>query len=252
MINYAVCMATYNGADYLDEQIYSIVSQLNPYEKLFISDDGSQDDTLKIIGSFGDKVQLVASSYSGGVVSNFERVLTAAYNSGAKNIILSDQDDIWMKDRMKDIRTNLDLADIIMMNGYITDSELNPTGNTIFEGIGVSKGFFANFLRPTYVGCCMAFRREVLDVALPFPRSLPWHDWYLSLIGELFFNVKLVSNPSIYYRRHGNNHSDTGGISKNSFFKKIILRYRMLFGVIIASCRRIKCLMLKKSEDVDV
>lgn len=238
MINYAICMATYNGEDYLDEQISSILSQLQPNEKLFISDDGSQDDTLKIIYSYGDKIQLVSSSYSGGVVSNFERVLTAAYNSGAKNIILSDQDDIWMKNRMEDIRQNLDLADIIMMNGHITDSDLNPTGYTIFEKIGVSTGFFANFLRPKYVGCCMAFRREILDVALPFPRSLPWHDWFISLIGELFFNVKHISKPSIYYRRHGNNHSDTSEKSKNSFFKKLKLRYRMFVAIIIAVYRR--------------
>lgn len=231
-------MATYNGEKYLDEQISSILSQLQPYEKLFISDDGSQDDTLKIIHSYGDKVQLVSSSYSGGVVSNFERALTSAYNSGAKYFVLSDQDDIWMEDRMEDIRHNLSLADIIMMNGHITDADLNPTGYTIFNKIGVSTGFCANFVRPTYVGCCMAFRREILDVALPFPQSLPWHDWFISLIGELFFNVKHIPKPSIYYRRHGNNHSDTGERSKNSFFKKLKLRKRMFFSIIIAIYRR--------------
>lgn len=240
MINYAICMATYNGEEYLDEQISSILSQLQQHEKLFISDDGSQDDTLKIISSYGDKIQLISNSKSEGVITNFERVLTAAYNSGAKNIILSDQDDVWMKDRMKDIRQNLKLADIILMNALITDSDLNPTGYSVFSKIGVSRGFFLNFLRPTYVGCCMAFKREILDVALPFPRSLPWHDWFLSLIGELFFNVKHISNPSIYYRRHDNNLSFTGEISKNSFFKKLMFRYRMFVAIIIAIYRRRK------------
>lgn len=228
MITFAICMATYNGDDFLHDQISSIVSQLLPDEKLFISDDGSSDETLEIAKSYGDRVWIVDASRAGGVVANFERVLTAAYNAGACNFILSDQDDKWLDGRMETIRERLSKVDMLMMNGYVTDFELNPSGITIFEQVGVRRGLLANFMRPTYVGCCLAFNRKVLTIALPFPHAMPWHDWFISLIGELYFQVELEQSPSILYRRHCNNQSNTGGKSTNSLFKKIEMRLIML------------------------
>jgi len=238
MIKYAVCMATYNGSNFLREQIASIVSQLKTDEILFISDDASTDSTIDIIASFGDKVKLVDSSRAGGVVANFERVLTAAYNAGACNIILSDQDDKWLDGRMSTIRERLSSTDMIMMNGYVTDFDLNQTGLMIFDQVNVKRGLFRNFIKPSYVGCCMAFKRDILGIALPFPRAIPWHDWFISLIGELYFLVELEPNPTIFYRRHSNNYSNTGEKSDNSFFKKIIMRLFMLCAMAIVVSRR--------------
>lgn len=238
MISYAVCMATFNGKNFLHDQISSIVAQLRPDEKLFISDDGSSDETVEIAKSYGEKVCVVDASRAGGVVANFERVLTAAYNAGACNIILADQDDKWLDGRMDNIRVRLENVDILMMNGYVTDSDLNPTGVTIFDQRGVRRGLIANLVRPTYVGCCMAFKREVLALALPFPRALPWHDWFISLIGELYFRVELDQRPLIYYRRHSHNQSNTCGKSTNSLAKKIAMRLTMLKAITIVVYRR--------------
>lgn len=237
-INFAVCIATYNGADYLREQLTSIVTQLCSNEIVFISDDGSTDDTVNIAESFGEKVCVVSSVRAGGVVENFHRVLTAAYNSGARNIILADQDDKWLDGRMVLIRERLGNIGVLMMNGFVADAKLNPTGGLIFEQQGARRGFLLNFLRPTYVGCCMAFKREILDYALPFPANLPWHDWYISLIGELYYKSELNITPTIYYRRHGNNQSNTCGKSTNSLGKKIAMRIHMLKAILIVVLRR--------------
>lgn len=240
MINCAVCMATYNGGDFLEEQISSILSQLRSDEVLFISDDGSSDSTVTIIQSYGDNVRLISNSRAGGVVPNFERALAAAYKSNARIIVLADQDDKWLPGRMDSIRSHLADADMLMMNGFITDSALNLTGNTIFEKLGVRRGFIRNFTRPTYVGCCMAFRREVLSNALPFPEHLPWHDWFISLIGELFFRVKLDQTPLIYYRRHNANQTITGMKSNNSLLKKFIMRYFLFVALVIVIYRHLR------------
>ena len=230
-------MATYNGEKYLHSQISTIISQLQSNEKLFISDDGSSDDTVKIAKSFGAQVQVVGTSRVGGVVPNFERVLTAAYNAGACNIILSDQDDTWAPGRMNSIREGLKDVDVLLMNGYVTDYALNPTGLTIFDQVRVRRGLVANLIRPTYVGCCMAFNRQLLSIALPFPKSLPWHDWFISLIGELYFRVKFDPKPSIYYRRHESNHSNTGQKSNYSLLRKIRMRIYIFRAIAIAIYR---------------
>ena len=175
----------------------------------------------------------------GGVVANFEFVLSAAYKLGARNIVLVDQDDKWVDQRMSYIRESLNRYDLVMMNGYVSDAALARTGQTVFQQVKVRRGFIKNLVRPSYVGCCMAFRRAVLGAALPFPKKLPWHDWFISLIAELFFSVGLDSRPSIYYRRHDMNYSATGGKSTNGIGRKIVLRFLMLWAIYFAVIRRI-------------
>ena len=48
MQSVSVCMATYNGEEFISQQIKSIINQLNNDDELIISDDGSTDGTLKI------------------------------------------------------------------------------------------------------------------------------------------------------------------------------------------------------------
>lgn len=51
----SVCIATYNGSKYISKQIASILNQLSESDEIIISDDGSKDDTMKIISDFHDK-----------------------------------------------------------------------------------------------------------------------------------------------------------------------------------------------------
>jgi len=65
----SVCMATYNGARFIDEQISSVLAQLNPTDELIISDDGSTDDTLKKIRAWNDpRIVVLANSGKRGAV----------------------------------------------------------------------------------------------------------------------------------------------------------------------------------------
>lgn len=238
MTRIAVCLASYQGAAYIAEQISSIVPQLLPGDKIYLSDDGSGDETVAIATSLSHDVIVVATSRVGGVVPNFERALAAAYESGAEQFVLCDQDDVWLPGRLAQIRSELAKADLVLLNGFVVDAQLVPLGVTIAEAIGVRRGFWRNLGKNSYIGCCMAFRRDVLSLALPFYSGIQWHDWYLGLLAERFFVVSRVQEPSMYYRRHGANHSPTGEKSRYSLGKKIEMRITMLRAVLFASRRR--------------
>ncbi len=74
--------------------------------------------------------------------------------------------------------------------------------DSIFERISSGKGLLKNVYDNTYMGCCMAFSRDLLKIALPFPRNIPMHDMWLGLLAELFGTVEFVREKTIKYRRH--------------------------------------------------
>ena len=65
-----------------------------------------------------------------------------------------------------------------------------------------------NIFNNTYVGCCMAFSRPLLDIALPFPQRIPMHDMWIGLLAELFGTVEFVNVKTMYYRRHAASATD--------------------------------------------
>lgn len=87
----SVCMATYNGTKYIQEQINSILSQFGENDELVISDDGSKDDTCSIISSYQDSlIKLLFNKGKHGFIGNFENALSQCKGD---YIFLSDQDD---------------------------------------------------------------------------------------------------------------------------------------------------------------
>ena len=228
-------MATYNGSLYLREQIDSVLAQLTPADELVVADDGSTDDTPDILRSYGDQLRLVSTLRVGGVVANFERVL---HHSSKHYVLLCDQDDVWLPGRLSVMRRLLAQHSLVMTNALITDDRLNPTGDTLFGLVRPRNGFWANiYRRSSFVGCCMGFRKSILDLALPFPVVSPWHDWLIGLLASLCGSVVFIDDPLLLYRRHGNNVSVTGGPSKNNFGKMAIIRIRILIAICLCLIR---------------
>ena len=81
----------------------------------------------------------------------------------------------------------------------------------------------------------MVFKKEVLQKSLPFPSNakLCAHDYWISLIAELYFNVYTLDQSMILYRRHGNNASSGGNKSKNSLLHKLKVRFYVLFHLLL-------------------
>jgi glycosyltransferase involved in cell wall biosynthesis len=231
----SVCIGSYNGEKYIKDQIDSIVEQLSVDDEIIVSDDGSNDKTLEILSTYKQFVRVVSQERAGGVVNNFEVCLCHAKN---EIIILADQDDIWLPNRVKIIKNSLEDCDLVVLNGELVDHNLVSMDSTIFEIVNISSGFLNNLKKNTFVGCCMAFNRNILDLALPFPKYIEWHDWYLGLLAEITGKIRRIDTLSILFRRHDSNASNTGRCSTNSFARKIKIRLFMFIAVIYASIIR--------------
>ena len=217
-------MATYNGEKYIKEQLVSILSQLKDEDEVIVSDDNSTDNTLNVVKALDDsRVKIYLNAKESGYTRNFENALE---KSTGDIIFLADQDDVWLENKVEVLLKGLEKYDFVVSDCKIVDSELNILDESHFKLRGVKQGFVHNLLLTRYVGACMAFKREVLQKSLPFPNSakLSAHDYWICLIAELYFEVGLVEEPLVLYRRHGENASNGGEKSKNSLLHKLSVR----------------------------
>lgn len=129
-------MTTYNGELYLDEQIKSILPQLNPDDELVICDDGSTDSTISIIESFKDmRIHLHRNHFRNHIL-NFEYAL---HKAKGDIIFLCDQDDVWLPDKVKTMLPYFDIYDLVCSNCIVTDQVLKHDNNTFFMMIRITR-----------------------------------------------------------------------------------------------------------------
>lgn len=212
----SVCLATYNGSAWLDEQLTSILDQLGPDDEVVVVDDASTDDTVARLRARGDdRVRVEVQEANRGYVRTFERALGLARGD---LVLLSDQDDVWAPGRVAAMTAALDAgADVVATNlGTLggPDTIRGPygqadwhlraadSGRRVRNVLGVLAGN-----RP-YYGCAMGVRRAVLTTALPFPAFLDEsHDLWLALHGNLLGRMRHLELRSVRRRFHGDNAS---------------------------------------------
>jgi glycosyltransferase involved in cell wall biosynthesis len=233
----SVCIATYNGSAYIKEQLVSILDQISNNDEIIISDDGSTDNTLDIVNELNDsRIKLIDGERHLGIIKNFERALYAAKG---EYIFLCDQDDIWLPGKVKQFLSVLTDNILAVSDCIIVDGNLHEVYPSFFQIRGSQSGLFHNILRNSYLGCCMAFRKELLKYALPIPKYSPMHDMWIGLVAETRGKVTFIEKPLTLYRRHNNNASPTSGKSKFNFFKKIKLRVLLSYFLLIRTLRNL-------------
>lgn len=222
----SVCMATYNGGKYIKEQIDSILFQLGEDDELIVSDDCSTDTTLIILNSYNDRrIKIFNNTNNKGVVGNFENALMQAKGD---YIFLSDQDDVWLEGKVEACLDALKKSDLVVTDCIVTDDKLNVIESSFFKSRSSRAGFWKNLIRNSYLGACVAFKKELLKIVLPIPINLPvYHDGWIASLADITGRVTFVEFKGIYFRRHENNTSFTARRSGLSLYNK--LRYRIVF-----------------------
>jgi glycosyltransferase involved in cell wall biosynthesis len=226
----SVCIATKNGSRYLGEQLRSILEQLSDSDEVIISDDASTDNTLDVISSLHDKrIKVFTREYSVGIVANFE---TTLMKSRGQKIFLADQDDVWLPGKVFKLSTLLDKYDLVASDCELVDHSLNAVRAEL-KNFKPKKGLLRNLIRNSYMGCCMAFRREVLEKAIPFPKDIPMHDVWIGLVSELYFESIMIPDKLVLHRIHQHNATSTGLVSQLTLRIKFMNRYRILKNLIL-------------------
>lgn len=210
-----VLLSTYNGERFLKEQLDSILNQSlykNPEwsVELVIRDDGSSDSTRDILSEYEKKdgVTCIYGKNVGVIASFFE--LIRDMSEGADYIALSDQDDVWMEDKLESAVQVLEKeksAEPLLYCGMcqITDEQLNP----------IETVFFTDHMRPSFgnalvenicTGCTAVFNQPLaVLLRVGRPDFTVMHDWWIYIFGACFGKVLFDTVPHMYYRQHGNN-----------------------------------------------
>ena len=220
-MNISVAMASFNGEKYIEEQVLSIVCQLNDDDELIVSDDGSSDNTLRIVtklSSLYPQIHLIEGPQK-GVFKNFENAMLHCKND---IIFLSDQDDVWIKgkvEKVKDVFEKHPEINVVMHRAYV----LNQDEKTTNLMVHYRKGFINNLIKSCYWGCCLAIRKKYIDQYLPFCVKGTAHDQLIGLLAEEDKCVYYEEEPLCYHRYHNNNQT-----FRKPLVKRISFRFKML------------------------
>ena len=228
----SIVMCTYNGEDYLVEQLHSIAEQTHAPDELIICDDGSVDNTIQIEEQFSKEASFPVRLYHNkqrlGPTRNFEKAISL---SNGELIFLSDQDDIWMPQKIDNISqvfmNNMD-AGYVFSNALIVDKMARPMGYTMWESIGFIKhqrkqykqgNQLAVLLKHNVVtGATMAFRAKLKNTILPIPDQWLHDEWIALLASSMAIPGIFIEMPLIHYRQHS---SQFVGGRKHSFIEQV-------------------------------
>jgi glycosyltransferase involved in cell wall biosynthesis len=203
----SIALATHNGARYINEQLDSFLTQTRHPDELVITDDCSTDDTLATVRRFAEVAPFPViwsrNESQLGYGANFN---ASIQRTTGDLVFLSDQDDVWFPHKLARM---VEVADknrnvlVLINDAMLTDESLRETGLTALSQIR-SAGFDDRYF---VMGCCVAVRREWLNVCLPLPLGQKSHDsWIAGIAGEIS-RKQIVPEVLQYYRRHGKNES---------------------------------------------
>ena len=208
-----VLLATYNGEKYLLEQIDSILKQ-NYHGKinLIIRDDASTDNTLNILKALSNdsRLKIIKDQYEGlGVALNFKELMKY---SESDYIFFSDQDDIWLADK---ISKKVLLADqffdsarpsLVYSNALVVNSELKSKNKSTYSNKKINTSLSTLlFFNGGFQGCSMLINRSLKEMALAYNGYWFMHDQVVSFIASCFGDIIYIPEKLLLYRQHENN-----------------------------------------------
>ena len=164
----SVCIATYNGEKFIAKQLDSILYQISEDDEIIISDDSSCDNTINLIKSYNDpRIKLFEGNVFRNPIFNFENAIK---KSSGDFIFLSDQDDIWIDNKVSIMLNELKHSDLVISDAYIVDAKDQIISNSFFKTNKSRIGFISNLINNSYLGCTMAFKSDLKQIILPFPK----------------------------------------------------------------------------------
>lgn len=216
-----IVLATLNGADFLAEQLDSLIAQTETQWNLLIRDDGSTDDTLEIIRRYAQndkRIRLLSDEHgsTGSASGNFSILVETALAAGAEYIFFCDQDDVWVPDKLA-----LTLAHLLELEGdektaclvhhdlMVTDTNLETIADSFIKYMRIHPGNESSpqrlISRNEVTGCAMACNRALLEISLPVFDKAVMHDWWLALCAGFFGRLAFMPQRLVKYRQHDDN-----------------------------------------------
>ncbi|MCX5847576.1 MAG: glycosyltransferase family 2 protein [Deltaproteobacteria bacterium] len=214
-----ILMATFNGGRYLSEQLDSLLEQTYEYWTLYIRDDGSSDDSMKIVKSYSKRdkrIQLLPSSGQNvGACQNFAQLME---NTDGPYVMFCDQDDIWLPDKtettlkvMKDSekRFGTGMPILVHTDCAVVNSScqvIHPSFMRYQKMNHVDDNPLRILLTQNFVtGCTVMINRALLSKCLPVPNTALMYDWWIALVAAALGKLVFIPHSTLLYRQHTDN-----------------------------------------------
>lgn len=215
----AVLLGTYNGEKFLADQLNSLIDQTFQDFKIYVHDDGSKDETCRIINTYkekcSDKINVIKGSSTGSPKGNFMFLMKSVES---EYYMFCDQDDVWYKNKIelsyKTIQNktgdDINMPCCTFTDLCVTDSDVNVISDSFYKFIGRNpkNTDYINLLKKNvFVGCTMLFNKGLRDEAIKVMDidNIPMHDFWVGIIASLKGKVYFIDEATINYRQHENN-----------------------------------------------
>jgi len=215
-------LATYNGAEFLSDQIQSIQEQTISNWTLLVRDDGSVDNTRDVLDKLAAKDKRIRCIHDTrgclGAAKNFGELMRVACIKDAEIIFFSDQDDVWLSTKMVEQINALDNMEasygrdtpiLVYSDLEVVDRWLQPIHHSFmrYQGLTHEAQCPARVLltQNFVTGCAAVINDSLLKLAVPLPDGVVMHDWWLALCAAACGQIGYLPNSTLRYRQHESN-----------------------------------------------
>lgn len=220
-----VLLPVYNGAEFLSEQIDSILAQSHTNLQLICRDDGSSDASPEILRTYAarypEQVKLLQDDKGNlGASASFSELMVWVLDQDGIDsgvyVALADQDDTWHLDKLKRCLDTMMASErqfsqiplLLHSDLRVVDASGKEIAPSLMTYQGLDPGrtqFAAQLISNTVTGCTSLMNMALLKKALPVPPQAVMHDWWLSLVASAFGHLIFVPAALVEYRQHGRN-----------------------------------------------
>lgn len=233
----SVAMATYNGENFLRQQLLSILAQTRKPDEIIINDDASNDKTAEIVKEIALTTDIPIlfkeNEQRLGFAQNFRHAIRRARGD---IIFLSDQDDIWLENKIELCMSVFEQRNdiVVLSTDFILFYENRTQPDISFHttaGKPIRVSWHQFIRQPKYPGMAIAFRKNIwpqIDSAVWGKRAA--HDWMINQYAASIGGMYRISNKTVLYRQHKNN---TEGVLINKSKNELCLKRRNLILTLI-------------------
>ncbi|MBB3195169.1 glycosyltransferase family 2 protein [Roseateles terrae] len=217
MLPIDILLPVYNGSQFLQAQLDSLLAQTYSAWRCLMRDDGSKDSSLEILRSYQaahpDRFLLIEDGL--GNLGTVRCLNALSAHVTAPVFAFCDQDDVWQPEKLATSLERLQALDcpagtpgLVFCDMTVTDAALSPTANSFWDTLEARP--YARDLAGLPVinvvaGCTMMGNRALLDAAFPVPEAAPMHDYWVGMVAKYTGRIQAIEQPLMLYRQHGRN-----------------------------------------------
>ncbi len=202
----SIALCTYNGEEFIGEQIESILNQTYENLEVLVFDDVSTDDTVEILEKYttDNRLKIYRNSQNIGYRKNLFSALSMC---SGEFIGISDQDDIWNLSKIEELVTSIADHLLIYCDSQFMDSKGNIVGKKLstiryLSSISDNRNFSFPFLGGIYAHNIL-FSSKLTPYLTPYSDKLSADNW-IGFVAATHGTIKYYDKPLTLYRQHSN------------------------------------------------